>query len=305
MKLIVKTSLHYLWLSLSILIATGTIFYLVLRGNISAEIREQLELQIDMVSNEVKKGHQVIFPLVEVKQLSSNSITPPIFRDTLIYDYLQDEYEGYYYLSEVQVINSKPYSIRVMTTYIGWNEYLKTISLIFLGLTFLLVTAGIVVNYFISKNIWQPFLKNLAILKEHSVQARTNLVLERSDIDEFEQLNTVLYEYADRNRKEYTGLQEFTENASHELQTPISIIRARLESISQLPLKNEAINYVGDAKQALERLSKVNKGLLLLAKLTHDNFPDQQTLPVSAVLTGQIVQLEELFESRGLKLQQD
>ncbi|MCC8411201.1 HAMP domain-containing histidine kinase [Mucilaginibacter sp. UR6-1] len=305
MKLIVKTSLHYLWLSLSILLATGAIFYLVLRDNISSEIREQLELQVDMISQEVEKGHQVIFPLVELKELSAKTIAPSVFKDTLIYDHLQDEHEGYYYLSETKIINNKPYNIKVMTTYIGWNEYLKTISLIFLGLTFLLVTAGIVVNYFISKNIWRPFLNNLSILKEHSVQARTDLALEKSDIDEFEQLNAVLHEYADRNRKEYTGLQEFTENASHELQTPISIIRARLEGMSQLPLTNEAVNYVSDAKQALDRLSKVNKGLLLLAKLTHDNFPDQQALPVSAILTGQIVQLEELFESRGLKLQQD
>ncbi|RYZ98874.1 MAG: HAMP domain-containing histidine kinase [Sphingobacteriaceae bacterium] len=305
MKLIVKTSLHYLWLSLSILLVTGVIFYLVLRNNISHEIREQLELQVDMVSKEIKKGHKLIFPLIEVKQVTAGHSTSSIFRDTLIYDHLQKEYEGYYYLSQIKVIDNKHYYIKVMTTYIGWNAYLKTITLIFLGLTFLLVSAGIVVNYFISKRIWRPFLNNLTILKEHSIQAKSNLLLQRSDIDEFEQLNVVLHEYADRNRKEYVGLQEFTENASHELQTPISIIRARLESMSQMPLNNDVANYVNDAKQALERLSKVNKGLLLLAKLTHDNFPDQQMLPVSAVLTGQVIQLEELFESRGLKLHQD
>ncbi|RYZ96431.1 MAG: HAMP domain-containing histidine kinase [Sphingobacteriaceae bacterium] len=305
MKLIVKTSLHYLWLSLSILAATGVIFYMVLRHNISKEIMEQLELQVDMVSREIEKGNQLVFPLVEIKRESANANKLPVFKDTLIYDHLQKEYEGYYYFKEVKIIKGTPYSIKVMTTYIGWNEYLKTISWIFIGLTFLLVTAGIIVNYFTSKRIWRPFLNNLAILQEHSLQTHGQLLLQGSDIDEFEKLNAVLSDYAARNRKEYTGLQEFTENASHELQTPISIIRSRLESVSQQPLQNDVVSYVNDAKQALERLSKVNKGLLLLAKLTHDNFPDMQTLRVSIVLADQIAQLEELFESRGLKLQQD
>ncbi|GAA4320128.1 HAMP domain-containing sensor histidine kinase [Mucilaginibacter gynuensis] len=303
MKLLTKTSLHYLWVSMSLLSITCVLLFSLLKRDVSAEIEEQLELQHDMVTAEIQKGNPVNFPLVMVKPEKSKS-TDAVFSDTVMHDARQNVSEDYYMLTQSKLINGKYYRITVMTTYIGWNEYLKAITTIFIVLAVLLIVAGTVVNYLISRKVWKPFFTNMQLLKNFSVAKNEELVLTKSNINEFEELNAVMLSFADHARKEYKGLQEFSENASHELQTPISIIRTRLDSISQLPLPNEAVGYLGDAKRSLTRLSKVNKGLLLLAKLTHDSFPDQQEMSLSAALNDVISQLEELFLSRGLQLQQ-
>jgi signal transduction histidine kinase len=159
-----------------------------------------------------------------------------------------------------------------------------------------------VVNLQISRKIWKPFLTNLAILKSHVLSSKEELVLCVSNTDEFEELNAVLLDFTLRAKKEYQGLQEFTENSSHELQTPISIIRARLERLGQMTLNTQNASYLKDARDALDRLSKVNKSLLLLAKLSGEYFPDIQPVPLSEILTQHLEQLEELYTSRQMNL---
>jgi signal transduction histidine kinase len=300
MKLLVKTSIYYFYASFILLIVFGGLLFLILKSDISDEIQEQLDLQIEMISSEISQGNTIHYPLTTVAKTEIKQ--PRRFRDTLIYDHFQKQIEGYYALTETRRIGKHDYAITVMTTYIGWEEYFKTIGLVFFLLGVLLLGSGVAVNFFISRKIWNPFITNLALVKKHVLSSKEKLILVNTNTDEFEDLNTVLMDFASRAQNEYQGLQEFTENSSHELQTPISIIRSRLENLGQMDLSEDGIRHLNDAREALSRLSKVNKGLLLLAKLSGTQFPDVQQVSVSTLLTNHISQLEELFISRNLQL---
>jgi signal transduction histidine kinase len=302
MRLLTKTSLHYLWVSSVLLLAACCLWFVLLKSDISAEIKEQLELQTALVAHEIETGKTVQFPLVKIEKGVFKNLPGDVFKDTIIFDPLQQQNEDYYLLRQAKVINNKPYRITVITTHIGWAEYFKAVMYMFIILASLLICGGVVVNYLISKKIWRPFLQNMDILKKFSLTKNQELELVQSDIKEFEELNAVMTDFVTHARREYKSLQEFSENASHELQTPISVIRTRLESISQLPLDTKAAGYLVDAKQSLDRLSKVNKGLLLLAKLEHDNFPDRQLISLSDIVLEMTDQFEELFNNKGLHL---
>ena len=155
-------------------------------------------------------------------------------------------------------------------------------------------------NYFVNRKVWQPFLINLQRLKSYSVSSKDELMLDSSNISEFEEMNSALQELAEKARREYSALKEFTANASHEIQTPLSIIQSRLESISQFQLLPELARFVVDAKTATTRLSRVNKGLLLLAKLENNYFPDKQLVNLEDFLNTQIDQTEDLLLHKGL-----
>lgn len=303
MKLLSKTSISYLWVSFTVLAITGVLLFLLLRKFVADETREQLELQTELVALQLRKGNVISFPLVEIKPLAINHKAQlPIFRDTLIYDFIQQENEGYYYLKATKTIHAKPYLITVMTTNIGWDGYSQAILFIFVITACLLLLAGALVNYFINKRLWDPFLINLNRLKEYSVSSQTALQLVPSAIDEFKELNAVTADLAQRAREEYQGLKEFTENASHEIQTPLMIIKSRLESISQLSIDGELAHYLVDTKQAVDRLSRLNRGLLLLTKLDNNTFPDQMEVELDVILRNFLTQMEDLFEQRGMEL---
>jgi signal transduction histidine kinase len=300
MKLLTKTSFYYFWASLALLVIFGGLLFYLLKKDISKEIQEQLELQVEMITSEIRQGNTIRYPLVGIEK--TNTLNIPRFRDTVIYDHFQKVQEEYYALTATKQIGREIYSITVLTAYIGWDEYSKTISYIFFALGILLVTSGLVVNLLISRKIWQPFLNNLVVLKKHALSSKEELVLSKSTINEFEDLNAVLLDFATRAKIEYQGLQEFTENSSHELQTPISIIRTRLESLGQMTLNAQDARYLTDAKEALDRLSRVNKSLLLLAKLSGEHFPDIQPVSLSVMLTEHLERLEELYISRQMNL---
>ncbi len=305
MKLLSKISYYHFWLSAIVLGITGCMLFLFLRNEISKEIEEQLELQTNMVAEEIHMGKNVAFPLVNITKGNESLMKlPKVFKDTLIYDKVQKVTEGYYYFSESRKINGTPYRIMVMTTYIGWDNYSKTIIYIFLSIAALLIVLGTLVNYFISRRIWKPFLINLKRMQGYSVSSKEELELTLTDVKEFQEMNKVLIDLAARGKKEYTALKEFTENASHEIQTPLSILKTRLESISQQPLTVDLTRLLNDAKQATIRLSKVNKGLLLLAKLENNAFTDVQWVSLQDVLQRNFDLMEDLFEHKGLHVEQ-
>jgi len=306
MNLLTKTSLNQFLLSLIILVLTGFLLLLFLQREVSTEIEEQLELQSTMIADEIAAGRPVNFPLVQVNHTDKALLRQPkIFQDTLIYDRIQRKSEGYFYLSETRTIRGKEYRIRVMTSHIGLDGYSKAVGYIFISMAFLFIFFGSLMNYFVNRKIWQPFLDNLQRLKLYSVSSTDDLVLAKSDINEFKEMNAVLRELADKSRDEYTALKEFTANASHEIQTPLSIIQSSLESISQFQLQPELARYVVDAKQATNRLSKVNKGLLLLAKLENNDFPDKRLVDLKELLHAQIDQTEDLLLHKGLILKKE
>lgn len=303
MRLLSKLSYYYFWLSAFVLGITGMMLFLFLRHEVSKEIEEQLELQTDMVAEEIRMGRNVNFPLVQITRGNVLLMKlPRVFKDTLLYDRLQKESEGYYYFAESKKISNNYYRIKVMTTYIGWNNYSRTIIYIFMCIAVMLIILGTLVNYFISSRIWKPFLINLKRMKGYSVSSKEALELARTDVKEFQEMNFVLADLAARGRREYNALKEFTENASHEIQTPLSILRTRLESISQLPVNDDLARLLNDAKQAALRLNKVNKGLLLLAKLENDAFIDKQSILVHEVLQRNFDLMEDLFQTKALKV---
>lgn len=303
MRLVSKISLYHFLLSSIVLGLAGILLFIFLRNEISLEIEEQLELQLDMVARELTKGKHIDFPLVEISKGNLEIMEQPrVFKDTLIYDHIQEVSEGYYYFAENKNINGQPYRISVMTTYIGWENYAHTISYIFVAIAVTLVVLGTVVNYFISKNLWAPFLINLKKMQGYSVTSKEELQLAVTNVKEFQEMNDVLMQLAARGKKEYTALKEFTENASHEIQTPLSILQSRLENMSQLVLDQNVIKSLNDAKQAVNRLSKVNKGLLLLAKLENKTFNDIQTIQLDEQLKASYELMDDLFTNQAINI---
>ena len=304
MRLVSKISLYHFLLSSLVLGLAGFLLFIFLRTEISLEIEEQLELQVDMIAKELGNGKHIDFPLVTINKGNEKLMQlPKVFKDTLIYDYVQQVSEGYYYFAESKRINGMPYRIKVMTTYIGWENYSKTISYIFVAIAAMLVLLGTLFNYFISRSLWAPFLINLKRMKGYSVSSKEELQLAVTSVTEFQEMNTVLADLAARGKREYNALKEFTENASHEIQTPLSILKTRLESISQLSLDTSLIRPLNDAKDAVTRLSKVNKGLLLLAKLEDDAFSDKAWISLDNVIHRNYDMLEDLFKHKNLKLE--
>ena len=300
MKLLQRSLRYNIIITVISLAVAGTLMYYLLKKEIIEEMREQLEYQVEEIHRSLESGHAVSYPLVEVEKVDDRVAAYAIFRDTLIYDPLQHKAEDYYYLLSVKKNSTGNYKIRVMTTYIGWHEYSSTIFTMLFFTAVLLTLLNVVGGYFFNKRIWSPFFYNLDKLKNFSVSSDEPISLQSSTVVEFKELQKSLQDLADRSQKEYKALREFTENASHEMQTPLGIIQSKLDRMSQVEVNEEIAGYIVQAKSGVERLKKLNKSLLLLAKLDNNAYPDKTEIFLDALLKKQLELLEELLAGNGI-----
>ena len=79
--------------------------------------------------------------------------------------------------------------------------------------------------------------------------------------------------------RSFTTLQGLTETTSHELQTPLSIIKAKLEIIQQDAnnSKNQ-LEQIKTLEVAVDRLARLNRFLLMIARINNNQFPADNTL---------------------------
>lgn len=120
----------------------------------------------------------------------------------------------------------------------------------------------------ISKRLWQPFDKTLEVMETFRLEKGEIPALPDSGIEEFSRLNDVLNRLMTDSLKSYRAQKEFTENASHELQTPLAVFQSKLDLLLQQPdLTGEQAVIIQDLYQMSGRLSGLNRNLLLLAKM--------------------------------------
>lgn len=175
-----------------------------------------------------------------------------------------------------------------------------------LGWIFLILLGIVgVTNLIISKRILSPFDKTLKAIENFSLKKDNEIRLPPTHTKEFQQLHYFLKKMIGKAHADYRALKEFSENASHELQTPLSVIRGKLEMLLESPINDEQGNQILSALNSIERLSKINHSLTLLNKLENQEFSVQQTVDMSSHVESVVNELSELIEMKSISLTTD
>lgn len=181
------------------------------------------------------------------------------------------------------------------------EDTIQGIMLQYLLITALLGIGVILTMHVISKRLWEPFDKTLESIDSFQLEKSKVPVLPQSDIKEFAKLSDALHKLMVKSIESYQSQKEFTENASHELQTPLAIFQAKLELLMQQPeLTNEQAEIIQDLFQMTSRLSHLNRNLLLLAKIDNEQFDIKKPVRLDNFIDSLLPSLESI--SNGLHI---
>lgn len=173
----------------------------------------------------------------------------------------------------------------------------KIILLVFAGL----FIATILFNWFISRNLWTPFYRSLNIIRRTDLQRIQETHFENTNTKEFNELNTALNAMTEKIRNDFINMKEFTENAAHEMQTPLAIAQSKLELLLQNEnLSSEEMQLILEATTSLTRLSKLNQGLLLLAKIENHQYKTTERVNLDEVTKKYLGLFAELIQDKQL-----
>ncbi|MBX3101646.1 MAG: HAMP domain-containing histidine kinase [Bacteroidetes bacterium] len=212
-----------------------------------------------------------------------------------------DRFRG---LSRIIQIHGSSYELIIETNIEETEETVAAIAIVTFFFFLVMVIGFLLLNKRLSARLWKPFRSTLARLKTFRLSSQSPIEFEQSDTLEFEELNDALSKLIAQNISVYASQKEFTENAAHELQTPLAIIKNKLDLLlQQEPLTDRQYRIIEEANRALTRITRINKNLLLLAKIENHQFDDREAINVRLLIEHCIEQLKEHFDHKKIPIQ--
>jgi signal transduction histidine kinase len=151
-----------------------------------------------------------------------------------------------------------------------------------------------------------PFRILLTKIKNFSITDKEPIQFTISKVKEFNKINHFLLDMTSKIISDYQLLKEFTENTSHEFQTPIAIIQGKLENmLEENNLSQSQMNSLIEIQSTLSRLSKMTTSLSLLTKIDNHEFNNTEKLNLSEILGALLKEYEELLILKKITLSMD
>ena len=311
MKLLERTSRYYLAFSLLAFLLTGLLLFAVLRHIIDAEMDDQVadaSIRLDAYLGQLAVVPDSFYQLDAV--ITTVPVTavrlPFTFSDTVFFEPIEQELEPYRTVTYDRLINGQPYRISVSRLKVESGDLILVIFLVSMAFFALFLFGIFLLNRYLSRRLWQPFFGALAQVQRFDLKSQLAEEFPPSETEEFDQLNASLNVLTRKLRTDYQALRQFTDNASHELQTPLAIMRNQVDLLLQAPHRSESdFTHLQHLSEALERLKKLNKALLLLTRIENEQFTATENIELAARLSDKLEQLQPMIEERKLLLRVD
>jgi signal transduction histidine kinase len=306
MKLFTRYNRINLFATVIVFLLSGISFYFLLRYILVDQVDEDLKIEQHEIQTYSGK-YQRLPEIINVKdqRISYTAVTKEggkkTFRTVHVYDGAEKEKTIFRQLIFYIDVNGQWYQVNVSKSLEGTDDMIQSIVSITLFTIVLILATSFLINRLVLRKLWQPFYDTLAAMRHFEVGKKEQPVFPATTIDEFMVMNDTLRQATTKADQDYLYLKEFTENASHELQTPLAIIRSKLDVLIQdEQLTEPQSKAVQGAYEAIQRLSRLNQGLLLLTKIENGQYADTAAINISQKITEKIVQFEEMIASKNI-----
>ena len=305
MKLLTKTNKVYLIFLLFLSPIMIAVDYWLIRHYVYREVNEVLEHESDRIKYHLETANELPRSsyIYETMPVKGTDALINRYRDTLIFDAYTNKSIPYRRYDFIVKVGEEDLKITLKHVLLEVNVLVRWL---FAGTAFilLLMVLGLFfMNHEISKWAWKPFYRNLSILKDYDITKKNAVELEDSGINEFEALNEVISALMKQVEKDFQNLKEFNENISHEMQTPLAIIRNKMVLLLESQkLDNREMQWVQAAYQEANKLSKIGKSLTLISRIENLEFTRFDSIDVRSTIDNIISNMEEIIQFKRLEM---
>lgn len=295
------------------MIGGAVLLYFTIRKQVYNEIDNNLITEKIIIQDQIDQtGTMPDFAAsfgreIEVRLLKDPVRPVQIINDTTLADTITGNNLPFRYLYFAgNTRHNRGYTIMILRTL---DEKIKLLEYIELYMFFLFLSLFIVsifLNYIISRKLWNPFYETVSNAEKFDIQSDKSLNLPETDIIEFHQLNSVISKMTKKMRDDYLSLKEYNENAAHEIQTPLSVIRSKMELLMQRKeLRKESLNIIKSINDATTRLFKLNQGLLLISKIENYYFSEEKEISLKQIIEQNILNYKDIMQLKNISVELD
>jgi signal transduction histidine kinase len=228
----------------------------------------------------------------------------PSISDAYGYNAKENVRKPFRQLNHVVSINGIPYQISIRRSQEHKTAMVANVTWIMLLVFLGLFIATLIFNWIISKSLWKPFRSSLDKVRNIELQKMENIHFGQTNIEEFNELNASLNTMTRKIYSDYVNMKEFTENAAHEMQTPLAVVQSKMELLLQdSNLSEQQMEAILQSSTALSRLSKLIQSLLLLAKIENNQYETTQNLSLTDTTQKYLQLFDELIKDKQLTVE--
>src|ERR1700730_11608000 len=308
MKLFTRYNRIILLILVVVFLLSSIVYYFLLNYILIGEVDEELNNRVAKMEGFVRQtGHlpvpdgmgdvRVHYALVPRTATGIHSTLVNLFDST------ENAFGTFRKFVFTLPVNGQIYEVTLARPLEGTQRLSITIILVTLSTILLILITSILISRTLLHRLWQPFYLTIAAMRSFKLGKVKEVSLPQTSIDEFEFLNDNLKDTIQRAEEEYQVLKEFTENASHELQTPLAIIRSKLDLFIQREDLSEAQSEeLKEIYLAVKRLSRLSGSLLLLTKIENQQFEQVSVINLKEKIEEKVQQFQDLWKNNQLNL---
>ncbi|SMO46899.1 sensor histidine kinase [Fodinibius sediminis] len=311
MKLINKFISIYLVVTVIVLGIGGYISYFVIKGELDNELKWRFMDRIDRVTHLLQQGKHFHHPKTRgdddrnlvIQPLPVNREPETIIEDTLVWHDRLQQMEPNLKVSAYRTVEDTTYFISTYGALVETDDITEAVVQILLWILGLQVIGAIGVGVIVSGRLFKPFRETLDRIRQFNIQNKEPILATETNVKEFDDLNRFVEEMTRKAVADYKNLKEFAENASHELQTPLSITKGKMELLTETDLTPEQYQYVEASQRAIKKLSRLSESLALLTKIENHEFTSKDEVNLTDLIRQSTTSFDEFIKLNGLHVE--
>jgi signal transduction histidine kinase len=258
---------------LSVLLAGAVIYYFAINYIAQQQLDQGLQQQLIEAEEYVRSSNRdpqqydldrdhAVFTRTNKQELKKR------FFDTTYFNPKEQRKEAGRAVEDLVKLKDTNYKVVITISRAGQKYLIEVITIITLVLLAGLLLVLFIINKYMLNDLWKPFQLTLKEIKQFNIADVDQFKGKPSKVDEFAELNEAIREMSLRVTHDYLNLKQFTENASHEMMTPLAVVTTKLDTLIQdETLSAGQLEQITDIYGSINKSTLLNQSLLFLAKL--------------------------------------
>jgi signal transduction histidine kinase len=304
MKLLTKTSLNFISASVIFFLLGSVAMYFSVRNIIAEDLQNRLlQQQKDFFYNADQNNLTDLSSKLVFIQITDKEIVYS-FSDTVLI--VNDSYILYRKLQFSYLKDEQYYNVSILKNQSQSDSLIKKIVIMNVGFAMLFFLIMFFVNRHSIKSALSVFYSTIRKLEDFELSKLQTLTLETAEVQEIKKLNEVFEKMATQIYNDFEAQKEYTENVSHELQTPLAIISSKADELMQADnLSKEQMEQLELLLETTNRLSKINQALIFLTKIDNRFYTQGSSFSLNDLIKDKLQIFETAIQDKNLKLELD
>jgi signal transduction histidine kinase len=217
---------------------------------------------------------------------------------------IEEEKNDYMILQYDFIYEKTDYRLEIGNSLSEIKELTFTIRLFILIVLFIILVVTFLMDTFYIEYLLKPFNRiiDTKIRRVNEPETFDHTPIKTHSTD-FQELDSVLNQMMDRISELFKKERQFISNVSHELLTPIALLKNKFENLLQNDsLNDKAIDKIASSLRTLDMLKKVINNLLLISRIENHQYEGNETIDLKQLLDNLNEDLKDRMEEKGLTL---